>query len=251
MSVSQTTTFKLDHIAAQLEGLEETIIYRLIDRGQFALNESVYRAGAHHGFPGFEDHSLLDIRFRMQEEMDARFGRFLVPEERPFSDDLPPPLRKPPRADQLFPISDYAAVSQNQAILSHYRLLLGSVCAGDDDGHHGSSVECDVAALQAIARRIHYGSLYVAESKFLAEPELYAKHIRSKDQEELMRLLTRAEVEARILERVGEKLDRMQETVNTMVRRRLAPDHVMQLYRDCIIPLTKQGEVAYLFSRHL
>lgn len=39
------------------------------------------------------------------------------------------------------------------------------ICERGDDKQHGSSVVCDVSALQAISRRVHLGK-FVAESKF-------------------------------------------------------------------------------------
>ena len=75
---------ELHLIAAQLEGLEETIITKLIDRAQFKANLVAYEAGKS-GFDGAENESLFDLRLRYHEEMDAYFGRFCVPEERPFT----------------------------------------------------------------------------------------------------------------------------------------------------------------------
>lgn len=39
------------------------------------------------------------------------------------------------------------------------------ICEPGDDEQHGSSVVCDVNALQALSRRVHLGK-FVAESKF-------------------------------------------------------------------------------------
>ena len=41
------------------------------------------------------------------------------------------------------------------------------ICEPGDDEQHGSSVVCDVNALQALSRRVHLGK-FVAESKFQA-----------------------------------------------------------------------------------
>jgi chorismate mutase len=78
----------LNRIAAQLEGLEETIIHKLLDRAQFLSNDVVYRVGES-GFEGEPHQSLFTLRLRYQEEMDAVFGRFCVPEERPYTQGLP------------------------------------------------------------------------------------------------------------------------------------------------------------------
>jgi chorismate mutase len=245
---SATELFKLDKVAAVLESLEETIIYRLLDRAQFAANPGIYQVVAE-PMPGFADQSFLQVRLRMQEEMDALFGRFMVPEERPFSAGLPPPRRTTPKSDNPFPAMDFDTVSQCPAIYGSYLQLLGGLCPSGDDGHYGSSVEMDVYVLQALGRRIHYGALYVAESKYRSEPERYARMIRERDAAAILGALTRAEVEARILLRVREKLDSVQRVVNTAIRRVIDPELVMDFYRDRVIPLTKAGEVAYLLAR--
>lgn len=241
-------TFNLDRVAAVLEGLEETIIYRLLDRCQFARNAAAYQRGAS-SLPGLEDCSLLQARLHMQEEMDARFGRFMVPEERPFSAQLPAAQRTPPKASNEFSINNFDVVKQGEAILPAYDGLLTAMCPPGDDGHYGSSVEMDVSALQAIARRIHFGSLYVAESKYRAEPAEYLRLIQKRDQDGLMQLLTRQIVEERILARVREKIDYLQRSVNTRIRRVVDPELIMNFYRITIIPLTKQGEVAWLLAQ--
>ena len=64
-----------------------------------------------------------------------------------------------------------------------------------------------------------------------------------------MNLITRAEVEERILRRVSEKVDYLQASLNPRVRRRVDPQVVLKLYRDTIIPMTKKGEIDYLLVR--
>ena len=36
---------------------------------------------------------------------------------------------------------------------------------------------------------------------------------------------------------------------NSAIRRVIDPDHIVDFYRSCIIPLTKKGEVLYLLNR--
>lgn len=43
--------------------------------------------------------------------------------------------------------------------------IVPMICEPGDDEQHGSSVVCDVNALQALSRRVHLGK-FVAESKF-------------------------------------------------------------------------------------
>ena len=241
----------LNVIAARLEGLEETIIHRLIDRAQFRRNPAAYSPGDS-GFNDAGDRSLFDLRLRYQEEMDAAFGRFEVPEERPFHAGLPAPHRKAAPPNSPLDRTATAAVNCTPAIVAQYLEFVPTLCESGDDGHYGSSVEHDVLAIQAIGRRVHYGALYVAESKYRADPEQYAAAAETAavgDQTALMNLITRAEVEERILRRVSEKVDYLQVSRNPVARRRVDPQAVLKLYRDTIIPMTKKGEIDYLLVR--
>jgi chorismate mutase len=238
----------LDRIAARLEGLEETIILRLIDRGQFRANPPAYRPGAS-GFEGAGDTSLFELRLRYHEEMDAVFGRFRVPEERPFTSGLPPARRRVVLTEQELAIDDFDAVNLSAAIKESYLALVPRLCAPGDDEQYGSSVEHDVHALQAIARRIHYGALYVAETKYRSDPAGYRRLVGARDTAALEALLTRPEVEARIVRRVADKVAFVQSQVNPTVRIAIDPAVVQAFYRETIIPLTKRGEVLYLLAR--
>jgi chorismate mutase len=239
---------ELNTIAAVLEGLEETIISKLIDRAQFRVNRAAYTAGSS-GFEGEEGRSLFELRLRYQEEMDARFGRFLVPEERPFTSDLPTPHRRAQLPDTGLGIADWNQVSVASAVLESYLQLLPLMCAPGDDGHYGSSVEHDVYVLQALSRRIHFGALYVAECKYREDPEGYSALVTARDEAALLGKLTRRSVEERIIDRVNEKVAHLQARVNRSVRTCIDPAVVTQFYRDRIIPLTKQSEVLYLLNR--
>jgi len=56
--------------------------------------------------------------------------------------------------------------------------ILPMICEdADDKREYGSTANCDLNALQAISKRIHYGK-FVAEAKFQAQPEEYGKLIR-------------------------------------------------------------------------
>jgi chorismate mutase len=238
----------LDSIAARLESLEETIIHRFIDRAQWHVNDTAYMRGAS-GFPGAEPRSLFELRLHSQEEMDARFGRFCVPEERPFNNDLPKPLREVLLPNTGVRLKDYNVVNLTEPLLNSYMLLLPKLCPAGDDGQYGSSVEHDVYAIQAIARRIHYGAIYVAESKFRQDAEGYKKLVEARDREGLMERLTRKDVEQKIVERVKSKVKSLQAKVNKSIRNTIRYEPIVVYYRDLLIPLTKHGEIVYLFNR--
>jgi chorismate mutase len=243
----------LSLIAARLEGLEETIIHRLIDRAQFAANPAAYDAGTS-GFPDSPERSLFELRVRYQEEMDARFGRYQVPEERPFYRDLPEPHRTVTLPANPLQIADYDSVNVTREIVESYLAFLPDLCAteagnGTDDKQYGSSVEHDVLAIQAIARRVHFGALYVAESKYQSEPERFSALVAAGDEAAIDAAITRKEVEERILHRVSEKVAYIQAPANRAVRRIVEPTVVIRIYKELVIPLTKKGEILYLFRR--
>jgi chorismate mutase len=239
---------ELDYIASRLEALEETIIFVLIERIQFMLNPSCYLPGES-GFTGKDGESLFSLRLTAQEELDARFGRFLTPEERPVSRDLPSSERALRVSPRGLSIDDYDLVNLSGEIRDAYLRLLPRICADGDDGQYGSSIERDVICIQALARRVHFAAFYVAESKYRRDPEVYSSLVRAGETEEIGRRLTRPEVEARILDRVGTKSRRLQEISDFSLRRILDPEAVTDLYRDLIIPLTKKGEVLYMMAR--
>ncbi|MBD3316808.1 MAG: chorismate mutase [Chitinivibrionales bacterium] len=235
-------------ITASLEGLEETIILKLIDRAQFLINSSVYAPGQS-GMEESEGESLFDLRLRYTEEMDALFGRYCVPEERPFNVDLPDPRRKVTLPPTCLNINDFNKVSLTAEIRKRYIELVPRICGLGDDGQYGSSVEHDIHALQAISRRIHYGALYVAEAKYQSAPQHYRNLIERRDTEALTALLTRKEVEEQILERISHKVAYLQAEADRAVRKIIDPEEVLTFYRDHVIPLTKKGEVLYLLHR--
>jgi chorismate mutase len=238
----------LDGIAARLESLEETILHRLLDRAQWRVNDAAYLSGAS-GFPGAEPRSLFELRLRSQEEMDSKFGRFCVPEERPFNKNLPKPSRTVNLPDTGVRLKDYDAVNLTEPLLNSYMLILPKICPAGDDGQYGSSVEHDVYAVQAIARRLHYGAIYVAESKFRQDAEGYKKLVEARDRDGLMEKLTRKDVEKKILERVKTKVRSLQANVNKSIRNTVRYEPIIVYYKDFIIPLTKHGEIVYLFNR--
>jgi chorismate mutase len=244
----QAPELEVNCIAAHLEGLEETIIARLIDRAQFRVNNRIYRSGGS-GFEGVPKRSLFHLRLLFQEKMDAQFGRFCVPEERPFFPRLPKSKRKVKLPETGLNIRDFNDVNLMPAIVSRYIGLIPRICRTGDDGHFGSSVEHDVYAVQAIARRIHYGALFVAESKFRADPEAFTRLIRAGDTAAIIARLTRREVEETIVRRIRDKAGAMQSNVNRDVRQCIDPEVIAEFYRESIVSLTKKGEVLYLMNR--
>lgn len=246
--MSDQNLLDLNYIASRLEGLEETIIMKLIDRAQYCVNETVYEAGKS-GFAGETSRCLFDVRMHYHEQMDALFGRFCAPEERPFTRNLPEPKREVVLLETGLQIDDLESVNFAGPIRTRYMKLIPQICRPGDDGQYGSSVEHDVYAIQAISRRIHYGAFYIAECKYRGDPATFRSCIENRDIERLEDMVTRKEVEERIIDRVCQKTIETQKGVNEEIRQVVEPQAILKFYRDTVIPLTKEGEIVYLLHR--
>ena len=200
-------------------------------------------------------------------------------------------------ADLPLPLAVIREISQCQYILQYYLAFLHRYCRqpksqskspnqeqthhDNDDHDYGSALEHDVIALQAISRRVHYGAIYVAESKFRSQEkqlrpliEQWQKSCNAEQsnpeqlnanqseaatyQERILSLITRPEVEQKILQRVYDKAFAIQlgsqekvDTSNNIALHRfyLEPAALRDFYENAVIPLTKQGELAYLYRR--
>ncbi|KAJ2411336.1 chorismate mutase aro7, partial [Coemansia sp. RSA 2524] len=143
--------------------------------------------------------------------------------------------------------------------------------------NYGSSATRDIECLQALSRRIHYGK-FVAESKF-QDPKThdeYVRLIKEKNRDRLMELLTNTRVEELLLKRLKAKAIIYGQDLSTAsldangninsgcsllattasadasderVKSRVNYDLVVSLYRDYVIPLTKEVEIEYLLHR--
>ncbi|KAI5117322.1 hypothetical protein M0805_002337 [Coniferiporia weirii] len=264
----------LDRIRATLIRLEDTIIFMLIERAQFAHNAAMYKPG---GVPelretGFEG-SWLAWFLRETETFHAKARRYTSPDEYPFTaaTELPPPLLV---ARETHPALLYANdINVNATIQELYvrdivPRITQSSSAGDananaspnaspsphadDDGHYGSAATLDVEVLQALSKRVHYGK-FVSESKFRADPHAFVGPIRERDREALAGLITKPEVERTLLVRVHEKARVYGQDVGVGGGRggegKIEVESVVELYERHVIPLTKEVEVDYLLQR--
>ena len=201
---------ELQSIRDALIRQEDTIIFALIERAQFANNRTCYEPDnpsfmhVSGGGLASSGDSFLDFMLVETERLHARVRRYTSPDEHAFFPQrLPPP--ELPLLDfesDLHPV----VVNLNDRIKHLYlHKVLPAMCAAGDDQQHGSSVVADVHVLQAISKRVHYG-MFVAESKFRSQTEEYTKLIRAGDEDGIMKLLTNAAVEERVLKRVRKKV---------------------------------------------
>ncbi|EIE23707.1 chorismate mutase [Coccomyxa subellipsoidea C-169] len=299
-SIDYSLALSLDNIRQSLIRQEDTIIFGLIERAQFAANRPVYESGAM-PVPGYgpdgKQFSLLEYMLWETEQMHCKVRRYTSPDEHPFFPHDSPPLILPPiqypeaGSDPPNPLFAVLApfareININDKIMQLYldHLVPGITQPGDDN-NYGSAACHDVLALQALSKRIHYGK-FVAEAKFRARPQEYARLIRQRDSDALMALLTDEAVEAKVVERVRRKaaiygqdiqgddsfnMDRFAAVVAArsagssngqspaayrggssaghMVSYKVEPEVVAELYRRWVMPLTKEVQIAYLLRR--
>ncbi|KPM36232.1 hypothetical protein AK830_g10337 [Neonectria ditissima] len=246
----------LDRIRFQLIRLEDTITFHLIERVQFALNSKIYAPGTLDLPDG--DHSFLDWYFREQEKLQSLIRRFESPDEYPFFPDaLQKPILKPLNYPKILYDND---VNVNDKIKKFYvEKFLPAVCPdfgreerGESQENYGSTATCDIACLQALSRRIHFGK-FVAESKFRSDEQTYIRLIKAEDREGIAESITNAAVEKKVLERLRLKALTYGRDPSipdgTDGHAKINVDAVVSMYQDFVIPLTKEVEVEYLMQR--
>lgn len=95
-----SATFSLDNVRQSLIRQEETIIFALIERAQFARNEAVYRSTDAIPVPGFRAdgsrYSFLEWLLRETEQVHGKIRRYTAPDEHAFYPDVLPALVLPP-----------------------------------------------------------------------------------------------------------------------------------------------------------
>lgn len=198
-------SLELGQIRDALIRMEDSIIFALIERSQFALNSVVYESNAI-PVPGFDAdgrrYSLLEYFLRETEQSHGRIRRYTSPDEHAFFPDDLPKLVLPPIQ---FPNLLHACaedININDDVMALYvGELLPRIAGGgggdgpSDDGNHGSAALSDINVLQAMSKRVHYGK-FVAEAKFCGPQRTeYERLIAQKDADAIMRLLTDESVE--------------------------------------------------------
>jgi chorismate mutase len=250
LNFQPTEKLDLTKITKYLEILEDQIIFKILQRAQYKLNQAAYNKGLS-GFDDYPNLSLLEIRLRYQEEVEARFGRYLAPQEQPFS-----PKVKLPKIERrsFYPENALFKASRDlnftASIFREYLQFLPKICQGGSDEHLGSSVEHDVLVLQTLAERIHFAAFYVSEAKYQEDKQGYKQLIAANDYQGIAEKLTRPAVEKQIIERIVSKGQAYQQVSFVSVPK-VNPKLFGELYREVIIPLTKKAEVEYFLARKI
>ncbi|KAL3803003.1 hypothetical protein HJC23_011626 [Cyclotella cryptica] len=306
-NITTRDVLSLSSIRSSLIRQEETIIFALIERAQFRRNEVVYEVG---GVPGLGwpqgarlvsdgeggggELSFLDFMLIGTEVLHSAVRRYESPEEHAFF-----PHRIPTRTNSLSKLDYPELLSNSDALNSlnwnpilyekYLNLVVPAIATKGDDEQYGSTVLADIAALQALSKRIHFGK-FVAESKYRSDPEGFQRLVDAGDADGVMRLLTNEEVEEQVLTRARLKAAtygrepmltalpkvkggdedsataiiasaaamavvaaceavQNQKEHDTKLKGKVDPAIIESIYRQLIIPMTKDIEVAYLFLR--
>lgn len=239
------TSLSLDDIRSALCRLEETILFGLIERSRYRHNPVIYQADGVGHFLGGEN--LVGFLLRDCERSHARVRRYLSPDEIPFFPGLPAPLL--PGLEIPNPLRA-GPVNLNPELRSAYeQQMVPFLCRPGDDRQWGSSAVNDVALLQSMSKRVHYGQ-FVAESKCRRDPDRFGKLIRTGDEDALHRAITDPDAETLVLERVRRKAAVYGAELSTGTDGGAAdPDKVREIYGRWLIPLNKQVQVRYLLAR--
>lgn len=232
---------------------EETIIFALIERAQFKQNLLVYTPGAFDlpadciGDGTFSQYLLFQL-----EKVYATVRRYTSPDEHPFAPHwmLPQPILG--RLEYPKTLRDNN-INLNARIERDYRTnIVPGICEEGDDQNYGSSATCDVACLQALSKRIHYGK-FIAEAKCQEDESTYRELASRRDRQGIWDELSNTAVERVLLKRVENKArsygsDITQDGVRDVYK--VQPEKIADLYRDFIIPLTKEVEIEYILHRY-
>lgn len=221
-NVKTADVLSLDSIRSTLIRQEETIIFAIIERAQYRHNRIVYQPSGfgNLGLPlgvdpnseffqssSSENLSFLEYLIIGTEALHTSVRRYTSPEEHPF---FPQCLPSGPNAalpqleyptDLLSSIGNASSINFNPVLLKKYvEWIVPSVTKKGDDEQHGSTVLADIAVLQALSKRVHYGK-FVAESKYRSDPEEYQRLVDNEDADGVMALLTNSAVEEKVLRR--------------------------------------------------
>lgn len=238
---------KLESIRSVLVRLEETILFSLIERAQFRQNRVIYQPGAFG--PALGGECLVDFLLHETERTHAKMRRYTSPDEHAFFDDLPAPLLPALTFGESPLVPNQLNINQSIREI-YFDRIVGALCEAGDDMQYGSSAVNDVACLQSISRRVHYGK-FVAESKYMADPGRFQSLIRDRDRVGLMTRITDEAVERAVLDRVRGKAQTYGQVLRDSAASGLVdPAVIVDIYAKWIIPLNKEVQVAYLLVRN-
>ncbi|GMM30988.1 chorismate mutase [Martiniozyma asiatica (nom. inval.)] len=254
------SVYNLANIRTSLIRMEDTIIFTLIERSDFPQSPVIYSSTSdiaipksfiQNGVPSTPKHaSFLDWLFSEHEHIQSQVRRFQSPDQLPFYPQAVVKSFLPPIEYPKLLANYFREINVNSEIMNIYlkEMIPGVAIEGEDSENIGSTAMADMAVLQALSRRIHFG-MFVAEAKYRSDRDKFRKLIESKDIDGISNEITNAAVEQKILERLVEKAEKYGTDPVFGGKAKVEPEVVVGIYRDWVIPLTKKVEVEYLLRR--
>ncbi|SCU82710.1 LANO_0B07272g1_1 [Lachancea nothofagi CBS 11611] len=246
------TVLDLGNIRDELVRMEDTIIFKFIERSHFPTCPTVYKENDPNlQLPDFHG-SFLDWALMQSEMTHSQLRRFESPDQTPF---FPSKILKPILPSIQYPrvLASYSPeINLNQEIKDVYINQITPLISrfdGESWENFGSVATIDIECLQSLSRRIHFGK-FVAEAKFQADRALYSKMILEQDIDGLYQSITNSAVEEKIMERLCVKAEVYGvDPTNKEGYRKITPAYLVKIYKELVIPLTKKVEIDYLLRR--
>ncbi|KAE8231120.1 hypothetical protein CF326_g3872 [Tilletia indica] len=220
-----------------LERMEDLIIFALIQRSQYPYDPALY-------LPHGKSPSALKWFLEKEEGVLALTGQWQLPDQVPFTSlqKLPQPIYSPLPSYPTVLNGSASQINLNKALKRAYLnstlpSLNLTITTTTPSPVPGPTLNTDASVLHLLSSRIYLGR-YVAESKYVSNSTAFADPIRTRNTTMLNLLVTNRTVEDANVQRVQLKA----------VSYGAPSEAVGGLYRDVLIPLTKEVEVSFILS---
>jgi len=233
---------KLEKVRERLIELEDIIIKGLCERANYKQNLAIYEHNAeqfkyNNNFEG----TYFDFMFKQIENVHSIAGRYNCFDEKPFYKGLEEcQVEREYNSqipDEILKFSK--KINFSPWIKIGYLNFINELCEEGEDANYGDTTLSDIFNLQAISKRIHYGIL-VMEAKYKDNQSQYDKLLSQNNDISIGSALKNVSVEQKVLQRVKEK------SIKNGFKN---PNKIVKFFKNCIIPMTIQVELDYIFSK--
>jgi hypothetical protein len=218
----------LDGVRGFLGKMEDYILTDLYMRSCSAANQSMYEPESA-GIPGSP---ASHFEHFLRQRLLSPSSKLHIIDEVPIFRGRPVQERAWRRRYPMGPTGINTYRSINEAYMRAVRQL----CADGDDGEWDSAALSDMVAVDSLIARIQRGGIWVADLKFMGDPDRYRDLARmgdSRAKTETRGMVTNPEQESRVLARVREK----------GAKNGIDPDFAETFFSNDVIPLTREVEV--------
>jgi chorismate mutase len=233
---------ELYRIRDRLIELEDIIIKGLWERSNYKQNLPIYEHNAEQfKYKNNYEGTYFDFMFKQIENVHSIAGRYNCFDERPFYKGLQE-CQVTREYNSQIPeeiLKFSKKINFSPWIKIAYLNFITELCEEGEDAHYGDSILSDIFNLQAVSKRIHYGIL-VMEAKYKDNQTQYDELLTQNNDIAIGSALKNVSVEQKVLQRVREK------SIKTGFKK---PGIVVKFFKNCIIPMTIQVELDYIFSK--